>query len=216
MNEVSARCIFLGQCHNVVLNTCRERTGAEGETVVGIIHCREEPLDVLDSTLTDAERDALTFLYAYMPLPDITDNDGAFFLANVDCSLRAREEMPWGKRFTSSIIRVTSSRVLEIISSVVKSLLNFLKNTSQPVIFKQQRINARTAIPCISTSKYQYFVPKKIHGFLSVSFFQVSSFILQSTFVFLFFFLLLFLIRILTLLLLLLRLLLLLLSRIFT
>ena len=47
MNEVSARCIFLGQCHNVVLNTCRERTGAEGETVVGIIHCREEPLDVL-------------------------------------------------------------------------------------------------------------------------------------------------------------------------
>ena len=53
---------------------------------------------VLDSTLTDAEREALTFLYAYMPLPDITDNDGAFFLANVDCSLRAREEMPWGKR----------------------------------------------------------------------------------------------------------------------
>ena len=53
---------------------------------------------VLDSTLTDAERDALTFLYAYMPLPDITDNDGAFFLANVDCSLRAREEMPWGKQ----------------------------------------------------------------------------------------------------------------------
>lgn len=53
---------------------------------------------VLDSNLTDAQREALTFLYAYMPLPDITDNDGAFFLANVDCSLRAREEMPWGKQ----------------------------------------------------------------------------------------------------------------------
>ena len=53
---------------------------------------------IFDSTLTSAERDALTFLYAYMPLPDITDNDGAFFLSNVDCSLRAREEMPWGKR----------------------------------------------------------------------------------------------------------------------
>ena len=49
---------------------------------------------IFDSTLTSAERDALTFLYAYMPLPDITDNDGAFFLSNVDCSLRAREEMP--------------------------------------------------------------------------------------------------------------------------
>lgn len=57
-----------------------------------------ELFSIFDSTLTSQQRDALTFLYAYMPLPDITDNSGAFFLANVDCSLLAREEMPWGKR----------------------------------------------------------------------------------------------------------------------
>lgn len=51
---------------------------------------------VLDSMLTDDERDALSFLYAYMPLPDITDYSGQFFKSNVDCSLEARRTMPWG------------------------------------------------------------------------------------------------------------------------
>ena len=47
--------------------------------------------------LTDAQRESLTFLYAYMPLGDIADNSGDYFLEQVNYSLRAREEMPWGK-----------------------------------------------------------------------------------------------------------------------
>ncbi len=47
--------------------------------------------------LTDEQREALTFLYAYMPLVDIADRPGEYFLENIDYSLRAREEMPWGK-----------------------------------------------------------------------------------------------------------------------
>ena len=49
-------------------------------------------------TLNGARKQAMQFLYAYMPLPDIADYCGSFFLSNVDCSLLARQEMPWGKK----------------------------------------------------------------------------------------------------------------------
>lgn len=45
---------------------------------------------------SDAERAALRFLYAYMPLGDLADYDSAFYLENVRLALRARAEMPWG------------------------------------------------------------------------------------------------------------------------
>ena len=46
-------------------------------------------------TLTAEEREALEFLYAYMPLADVADYPADFFLANVRKSLQAREEMGW-------------------------------------------------------------------------------------------------------------------------
>ena len=52
---------------------------------------------VFDKEMTEQQREALTFLYAYMPLGDITDYSGEFFLENIDYSLKAKEEMPWGK-----------------------------------------------------------------------------------------------------------------------
>ena len=57
----------------------------------------EELYSVFNQKLTQKERDALTFLYAYMPLGDIACYDGAFFLRNVQTALKTREEMPWGK-----------------------------------------------------------------------------------------------------------------------
>ena len=51
---------------------------------------------VFSRSLTGEERDALTFLYAYMPLSDLVDHDADFYLANVRASLKARQEMPWG------------------------------------------------------------------------------------------------------------------------
>ena len=45
---------------------------------------------VFDRNLTPQQREALEFLYAYMPLPDIADYSGDFFLTNVDATLRAR------------------------------------------------------------------------------------------------------------------------------
>ena len=46
-------------------------------------------------TMTQEEREAMEFLYAYMPLADVADYPAEFFLANVRKSLQARQEMGW-------------------------------------------------------------------------------------------------------------------------
>ena len=52
---------------------------------------------VFDQDLTTAEREALQFLYAYMPISDVTDVDGQIYLDAVRTAFAARQEMPWGK-----------------------------------------------------------------------------------------------------------------------
>ena len=49
-------------------------------------------------TLSGNRLQAMQFLYAYMPLPDIADYSAEYHLENVDYALRARAEMPWGKQ----------------------------------------------------------------------------------------------------------------------
>lgn len=51
----------------------------------------------LPDKLTADERAALQFLYAYMPLGDVADFTPEFYLQNVQSTLQARDEMPWGK-----------------------------------------------------------------------------------------------------------------------
>ena len=51
------------------------------------------------------EKEALRFLYAYMPLADVTDYPTAFFLQNVRTSFQARKEMSWGKEVPELLFR---------------------------------------------------------------------------------------------------------------
>ena len=58
------------------------------------------------SQLSDTkEQEALRFLYAYMPLADITDYPLEFHLRNVRASFEARKEMPWGKDVPDLLFR---------------------------------------------------------------------------------------------------------------
>lgn len=52
---------------------------------------------IFSTAMTPEEREGLMFLYAYMPIGDITDYSGDYYLMNVKYSLQARKEMPWGK-----------------------------------------------------------------------------------------------------------------------
>lgn len=58
-----------------------------------------------DTSLSLYEREALEFLYAYMPLPDIADFSGEFYLENIRASQRAADEMPWGKIIPEDVFR---------------------------------------------------------------------------------------------------------------
>ena len=59
-----------------------------------------------DLTLSEDQRDALKMLYAYMPLPDMTDRDVDYYLEYVvDPALKARAEMPWGKQVSDTLFR---------------------------------------------------------------------------------------------------------------
>lgn len=58
-----------------------------------------------DADMTAAEREALMFLYAYMPIGDITDYSGDYYLKNLRLSEQTRREMPWGKTVTDELFR---------------------------------------------------------------------------------------------------------------
>lgn len=55
--------------------------------------------------LTTEQREALEFLYAYMPLSDMADYDGDYFLGQVDAAFKARDYFDWGKKIPDDIFR---------------------------------------------------------------------------------------------------------------
>ena len=53
---------------------------------------------VFNENLTVKQREALEFLYAYMPSCDVADYSGDYFLRNVDASFLAKDDLSWGRR----------------------------------------------------------------------------------------------------------------------
>jgi transglutaminase-like putative cysteine protease len=62
-------------------------------------------LQVQLDTLSRMEREAMEFLYAYMPLSDLADYEPQFYLQQVRYAFQAREEMPWGKAVPEDVFR---------------------------------------------------------------------------------------------------------------
>ena len=65
----------------------------------------KETMEVTKQKLTTEEQEALQFLYAYMPVADVTDYPTSFFLENVRTSFEARKEMAWGKDIPELLFR---------------------------------------------------------------------------------------------------------------
>ena len=61
--------------------------------------------EVFNEQMTPKEKEAMAFLYAYMPIGDLTDYSGDFYLRNVRSSFEAQAEMPWGKSIPEEIFR---------------------------------------------------------------------------------------------------------------
>ena len=69
-----------------------------------LAHSRKDELfGVFNERLSRQQEDALKYLYAFMPLNDLADYTGEFFLANVNMSLKAKEEASWGETIPEDI-----------------------------------------------------------------------------------------------------------------
>lgn len=56
--------------------------------------------------LNKDQEECMKMLYAYMPLPDMTDRTARYYIDYVvDPALKAREEMPWGKTVSDDLFR---------------------------------------------------------------------------------------------------------------
>jgi transglutaminase-like putative cysteine protease len=68
-------------------------------------HRSDQLFNVMDGDLTRKEREAMMFLYAFMPLSDLSDYDGEFYLTNVRASFAARDMFSWGKTVPEELFR---------------------------------------------------------------------------------------------------------------
>lgn len=62
-------------------------------------------LSIFEKSLSTQQKEALEFLYAYMPLSDLADYDGDFFLKQVTTALQAKNTFSWGKKIPEAIFR---------------------------------------------------------------------------------------------------------------
>ena len=60
---------------------------------------------VFEQDMTTEEREAMEFLYSAMSSADMGDYQGEYFLDNVRMSLKAREQMAWGKDVPEDLFR---------------------------------------------------------------------------------------------------------------
>ena len=99
----------------IVLGSCSEKHLITNEEYRDLVEKRfderkelaanraEELFKVFDKGISTSRSEALKFLFAFMPLSDLADYNGDFFLANADLSLRSKEETQWGKSIPEEI-----------------------------------------------------------------------------------------------------------------
>ena len=99
--------LLLSSCHRnphfLTDRTYRQQVEQDYETRLSQFSILNSQLQL--DTLSRAEREAMQFLYAYMPYSDLADYTPAFFLDQVRYAFTAREEMPWGKMVPEDIFR---------------------------------------------------------------------------------------------------------------
>jgi hypothetical protein len=94
------------QSHFISDKNYLETVKQDFEKAKVLAKARESELfSVFNSVITEEEREALMFLYAYMPLSDLADYDGDFFLENARLALKTKETFPWGKQIPEDIFR---------------------------------------------------------------------------------------------------------------
>ncbi|PCH68588.1 MAG: hypothetical protein COC06_09245 [Bacteroidales bacterium] len=92
--------------HFIQDSTIRSKVSTRFEKRKDFASNRSDALfSVFQKEITTEESEALQFLYAYMPLCDLADYNGDFFLKQVRASFEARESFEWGKKVPDELFR---------------------------------------------------------------------------------------------------------------
>ena len=105
--SLASACLLTG-CHNEkhFINDSAYRLKVENDFAEKKTILKNGNLfEIFNTEMTAQEKEALQFLYAYMPLSDIADNSGDFFLDNIRLSFKIREASSWGKSIPEDIFR---------------------------------------------------------------------------------------------------------------
>lgn len=104
---VASLCFLSVSCTNKQLiknQETRKRIQIELKKQKELLTARNNHVfSVIDSVENTEEKEALEFLFAYMPLNDLLDYDGEFFYDQVKISFKARNEMSWGESIPNEI-----------------------------------------------------------------------------------------------------------------
>ena len=97
--------LLLNSCssHFISDEAYREKVASDLALRKSVLEAASVDFDAM--SLTAKEREALEFLYAYMPLGDIVNREPSFYLDQYRMTCRAIKEMPWGKNIPEREMR---------------------------------------------------------------------------------------------------------------
>ena len=127
-----------GKKHFISDSSYRSQVEKQFEKRRKMAHLREDVLfGVFNNNLTTEQEEALKFLYAYMPLSDLADYTGEYYLEQVNLSLMARDTFSWVKEIPEDIfrhfvlpVRVNNENLDTARTVFFKELRNRVKNLS--------------------------------------------------------------------------------------
>ena len=95
---IAGAVLLLNSCssHFISDRSYREKVASDLALRESVLEAASVDFDAM--SLSTKEREALEFLYAYMPLGDIVNREPSFYLDQYRMTCKAMEEMPWGKR----------------------------------------------------------------------------------------------------------------------
>ena len=96
-------CVRGAERHFLTDNSYRLRVEKDFNTKMQLMGTKFFDIQSLHPNLEEPE--ALKFLYAYMPMGDVTDYSASYYLDNVRQSFETRREMNWGNKIPEMLFR---------------------------------------------------------------------------------------------------------------
>lgn len=93
------------ETHFITDKQYRNQVHSDYENRMVLAERRADVLFAMLDTLSTEEREAMEFLYAYMPYSDLADYDGDYFLRQVRSAFAARDTFAWGRTVPEDVFR---------------------------------------------------------------------------------------------------------------